>query len=132
MVGDDRGGGPGTGFVGLAAARVASASARPRPILARHSLLSDYFPARNRSVVLGIYMLGVHLGGAASLIAGGLILQNWSNGVRVVSGRGLSGLGLARGVSCGRSARRDPGRPLSHSCGNQPGRVRHERRRSYP
>ncbi len=65
-------------FAGLAAARlgvgIGEATANP----CSHSLLSDYFPARQRSSVLAVYLLGTHLGGASALVLGGLILQNWS------------------------------------------------------
>jgi MFS family permease len=43
-----------------------------------HSLLSEYFPARNRSTVLAVYLSGTFLGGAAALIFGGWFLQHWS------------------------------------------------------
>ena len=66
-----------TNFTGLAAARlgvgIGEAAANP----CSHSLLSQYFPARNRSTVLSTYLLGTHLGNAASLIIGGLLLQHW-------------------------------------------------------
>jgi MFS family permease len=67
-----------TNFASLAAARlgvgIGEATANP----CSHSLLSDYFPARNRSAVMAIYLLGVHLGAAASLAGGGLLLEHWS------------------------------------------------------
>jgi MFS family permease len=67
-----------TNFTGLAAARigvgVGEATANP----CSHSLLSDYFPARNRSAVLGTYLVGTHLGGAGAFILGGYLLQNWA------------------------------------------------------
>ena len=70
--------GTASGYVSLASARmgvgIGEAVANP----CAHSLLSDYFPQRNRSVVMGVYMLGVYLGGAASLIIGGQVLQHWS------------------------------------------------------
>jgi MFS family permease len=65
------------GFAGLAGARVGVGVGEVTANPCSHSLLSDYFPARNRSAVLGIYVLGTYLGGAASLIGGGLILQHW-------------------------------------------------------
>jgi MFS family permease len=67
-----------TSFVGLASARlgvgIGEATANP----CSHSLLSDYFPARNRATVMATYVAGGHLGTAFSLAAGGLILQHWS------------------------------------------------------
>ncbi|TVV76656.1 MFS transporter [Sphingomonas solaris] len=66
-----------TSFAWLAVARlgvgIGEAAANP----CSHSLLSDYFPARNRSAVLAVYLLGTHLGAAASLIGGGLMLSHW-------------------------------------------------------
>jgi MFS family permease len=43
------------------------------------SMLSDYFPARNRGAVLGVYLASVHLGTAIALILGGVLLKQWSN-----------------------------------------------------
>ncbi len=43
------------------------------------SMLSDYFPARKRGTVLGVYLASVHLGHAAALILGGLFLAKWSS-----------------------------------------------------
>ncbi len=64
-------------FVGLAGARlgvgVGEATANP----VSQSMLSDYFPARNRGAVLGVYLASVHLGHAAALILGGLFLTSW-------------------------------------------------------
>ena len=64
-------------FASVAAARigvgVGEAAANP----CSHSLLSDYFPPRNRGVALGAYLASVHLGIGGSLILGGLILQKW-------------------------------------------------------
>ncbi len=66
-----------TNYAGLATARmgvgIGEAVANP----CSHSLISDYFPQRNRSTALGVYMLGVYLGGATSLIVGGQLLQHW-------------------------------------------------------
>jgi MFS family permease len=42
-------------------------------------MLSDYFPARNRAGVLGVYLASIHLGSAAALILGGLFLKNWGS-----------------------------------------------------
>ncbi len=68
-----------TSFASLSAARlgvgVGEATANP----VSQSMLSDYFPARNRGAVLGVYLASVHLGHAAALILGGMFLKNWSN-----------------------------------------------------
>ena len=66
-------------FATLSAARlgvgVGEATANP----VAQSMLSDYFPARKRGTVLGVYLASVHLGHAAALILGGLFLANWSS-----------------------------------------------------
>ncbi|MEW9854255.1 MFS transporter [Novosphingobium sp. M1R2S20] len=71
-------GGAATSFAGLAAARigvgVGEAAANP----CSHSLLSDVFPARNRSLALGVYLAGTFLGGALAMAVGGYFLQHWS------------------------------------------------------
>jgi MFS family permease len=65
------------GFGGLAAARlgvgVGEATANP----CSHSLISGYFPARNRATALATYLLGTPLGSAFALVGGGLVLQHW-------------------------------------------------------
>lgn len=72
-------GGAATSFAGLAAARigvgVGEAAANP----CSHSLLSDVFPPRNRSLALGIYLAGTFLGGALAMAVGGYFLQHWSS-----------------------------------------------------
>ncbi len=64
-------------FAALGGARlgvgVGEATANP----VSQSMLSDYFPAKNRGAVLGVYLASVHLGHAAALILGGLFLSNW-------------------------------------------------------
>jgi len=71
--------GAATSFVGLGVSRigvgVGEATANP----VSHSLLSDYFPARNRSAVMGCYLASVYLGIGASLVLGGSLLQHWSS-----------------------------------------------------
>lgn len=70
--------GAATGFGTLSAARlgvgVGEATANP----VSQSMISDYFPARNRGAVLGVYLASVHLGNAVALIIGGLFLANWN------------------------------------------------------
>lgn len=64
-------------FAALSAARlgVGIGEATANPV--SQSMLSDYFPNRNRGAVLGVYLASVHLGGAAALILGGMFLKNW-------------------------------------------------------
>ena len=113
-----------TSFAMLTGARlgvgVGEATANP----VSQSMLSDYFPARNRGAVLGAYLASVHLGHAAALILGGLFLANWnsmcsvfpSGSCEVASWRaallvvGLPGLLLAVLVFF----LREPPRPQSH------------------
>ncbi len=70
--------GAATSFATLGAARigvgVGEATANP----VSHSLLCDFFPARNRAAVLGTYLASVHLGIATALIAGGLLMSKWN------------------------------------------------------
>jgi MFS family permease len=70
-------GGLATNFAGLASARLGTGVGEATANPCSHSLLSDYFPARHRSVVLATYLVGTHLGLAASMMVGGLLLQNW-------------------------------------------------------
>ena len=75
------------GFAGLASARlgvgIGEAVANP----CAHSLLSQYFPPRNRSAVLATYNLGPHLGGALALAGGGLLLQHWGTICQALPGQ---------------------------------------------
>jgi MFS family permease len=54
-------------FTHLAAARIGVGIGEAAANPCSHSLLSDYFPARNRSAVLGTYLVGTHLGGACGM-----------------------------------------------------------------
>ena len=113
--------GAATSYTGLATARMAVGIGEATASPCAHSLLMDYFPARNRSLVLGIYLGGVHLGGAASLIGGGYLLQHWGtlcttlsfDACRLADWRamfliaGLPGLGLAVLIAL----MREPARP---------------------
>jgi MFS family permease len=109
-------------FATLAVARlgvgIGEAAANP----CSHSLLSDYFPARNRSAAMSTYLLGSHLGVAAALIGGGMLLQHWNTlchalpegACRIADWRaaflamGTPGLVLALFIA----AMREPARPL--------------------
>jgi MFS family permease len=71
-------GGAATNFAMLSAARVGVGAGEAVGIPCSHSLLSDYFPARNRGTVIAVYLSGTFLGGAAALILGGWFLQHWS------------------------------------------------------
>lgn len=66
-------------FATLGAARVGVGVGEATANPVSHSLLCDYFPARNRSAVLGCYLGSVHLGIGLSLVFGGLLLQYWGD-----------------------------------------------------
>lgn len=44
-----------------------------------YSLISDYFPKRQRATALAIYSSGLYIGGGVSLFIGALIVQTWNN-----------------------------------------------------
>lgn len=64
-------------FTQLGGARVGVGVGEATANPVSHSMLSEYFPARNRGAILGIYLASVHLGHAAALILGGMFLTNW-------------------------------------------------------
>ena len=68
-----------TSFFGLGVARIGVGVGEATASPVAHSLLCDYFPARNRAAVLGTYLASVHLGIGGSLVLGGLLIQNWSS-----------------------------------------------------
>lgn len=70
--------GAATSFLGLASARVGVGVGEATASPSSHSLLCDYFPARNRAAVLGGYLASVHIGTALALVTGGLLIQKWS------------------------------------------------------
>lgn len=53
---------------------VGEATASP----AAYSLISDYFPQRQRATALAIYSSGLFLGAGLSLLVGGLIVEHWN------------------------------------------------------
>jgi MFS family permease len=65
------------GYGTLAAARIGVGIGEATANPCSHSLLSDYFPARNRSAVIGAYHIGAGFGAAGSLLLGGMLLQHW-------------------------------------------------------
>ena len=67
------------GFASLGAARVGVGVGEATANPVAHSLLCDYFPARNRSAVLGSYLASVHLGIGTALVFGGLLMHNWNS-----------------------------------------------------
>jgi MFS family permease len=70
-------GGLAKSFATLSAARIGVGAGEAVGIPCSHSLLSEYFPARNRATVLAIYISGSFLGSAAALMFGGWFIQHW-------------------------------------------------------
>lgn len=66
-----------TNFAGLAGARIGVGIGEATANPCSHSLVADYFPAKNRAGAMGVYLLGTYMGGAGALLLGGLILQHW-------------------------------------------------------
>ncbi|MDG2533467.1 MFS transporter [Sphingomonas sp. HITSZ_GF] len=60
-------------FAGLFAARVMVGAGEGGLTPAAYSLLSDYFPKEKLPAAMGVYQIGLYLGGASALIIGGLI-----------------------------------------------------------
>lgn len=54
-----------------------------------YSLISDYFPSRQRATALAIYSSGLYLGGGVSLLIGAKISQVWNS---AYPGGGMGGL----------------------------------------
>ncbi|NJS14316.1 MAG: MFS transporter [Sphingopyxis sp.] len=73
--------------LGLARMGVGIGEATASP--SAYSLISDYFPKRQRATALAIYSSGLYIGGGASLFIGALIKQNWD---RAFPGGGPLGL----------------------------------------
>lgn len=94
-----------------------------------YSLISDYFPSRQRATALAIYSSGLYLGGGVSLLIGAKISQVWDaaypgGGIGGLAGWqaaflavGLPGLMLAMWVA----SLREPARPpQENASGNSP------------
>lgn len=56
-----------------------------------YSLISDYFPKRQRATALAIYSSGLYLGGGVSLFIGALIVQAWNEAYPTGAPLGLVG-----------------------------------------
>ncbi|RDV02956.1 MFS transporter [Sphingorhabdus pulchriflava] len=56
-----------------------------------YSLISDYFPKRQRATALAIYSSGLYLGGGVSLFIGALIVKAWNDAYPVDAPMGLVG-----------------------------------------
>lgn len=56
-----------------------------------YSLISDYFPKRQRATALAIYSSGLYLGGGVSLFIGAMIVKAWNEAYPTGGPMGLSG-----------------------------------------
>jgi len=56
-----------------------------------YSLISDYFPKRQKATALAIYSSGLYLGGGVSLFIGALIVEAWNRGYPAGGPMGLVG-----------------------------------------
>ena len=56
-----------------------------------YSLISDYFPKKQRATALAIYSSGLYLGGGVSLFIGALIVEAWNNSYPAGGPMGLVG-----------------------------------------
>lgn len=56
-----------------------------------YSLISDYFPKRQKATALAIYSSGLYLGGGVSLFIGALIVESWNKAYPVGGPMGLAG-----------------------------------------
>ncbi|MEQ1499617.1 MAG: MFS transporter [Novosphingobium sp.] len=56
-----------------------------------YSLISDYFPKRQRGTALAIYSSGLYLGGGVSLFIGAWVVQAWNIAYPVAGPLGLKG-----------------------------------------
>ena len=69
-------GGAATSFAMLSATRIGVGIGEATGHPCSHSLLSSYFPARNRALVLAIYTLGAFIGATGAMVIGGLFLEH--------------------------------------------------------
>jgi MFS family permease len=83
-----------TGFWQLFLFRVGVGVGEAGGVAPSYALIADYFPAGSRARALGIYSLGIPLGSAAGVMAGGWIAQaiDWRTAFYVV---GIAGVLLA-------------------------------------
>ena len=56
-----------------------------------YSLISDYFPKRQKATALAIYSSGLYLGGGVSLFIGALIVEAWNTAYPAGGPMGLAG-----------------------------------------
>lgn len=75
----------------LAAARVGVGVGEATASPSAYSLLSDWFPKRQRATALAIYSAGIYVGGGFSLFVGGKIAESWNRWYPVDPPFGLHG-----------------------------------------
>ncbi len=93
----------------LAAARIGVGVGEATASPSAYSLISDWFPKRQRATALAIYSAGIYFGGGFSLFLGGAIVD-WWNAAYPVDPPLRAGR-LAGGVHGGRPARPRPRAP---------------------
>ncbi|MCW3848551.1 MFS transporter [Sphingomonas sp. LB-2] len=64
--------------LGLAGARIGVGIGEATASPSAYSLLSDWFPKRQRATALAIYSAGIYVGGGFSLFVGGKIADTWN------------------------------------------------------
>jgi MFS family permease len=79
----------------LSAARVGVAVGEAGATPAAVSLLCDWFPRRQRAIVLAIYSGGVHLGMGLGMVIGGQVVDRWSRAFGESPPLGLRGWQVA-------------------------------------
>lgn len=85
-------GGAANSFAALSFSRIGVGIGETTANPCSHSLISQYFPARNRALALGVYLSSAYLGGAAAMILGGLFVQRWSHICTAVPIAGACGI----------------------------------------
>ncbi|MES2444867.1 MAG: MFS transporter [Pseudomonadota bacterium] len=75
----------------LAGARVGVGIGEATASPSAYSLLSDWFPKRQRATALAIYSAGIYVGGGFSLFVGGKIAETWNKWYPVDAPLGLHG-----------------------------------------
>ena len=80
-----------TGFWSLFGARVGVGVGEAGGVAPAYSLISDYFPKEQRARALGLYSLGIPVGGACGVLFGGLIAQaiSWRAAFAIVGSAGV-------------------------------------------
>jgi MFS family permease len=63
----------------LAAARVGVGVGEATASPSAYSLISDWFPKKQRATALAVYSSGLYLGGGLSLLIGGAIVERWNH-----------------------------------------------------